>query len=489
MSTSPPSSSGQRALPRGTLVVRGGRVVCGATGLDATGDVVVLDGVIASLPGGRGAATVAAANDAARARVPADAPIIDATGAWVLPGMIDLGVHLRDPGREHDEDLATTIASALRGGVTTLLALPDTSPAVDGADDVLHRHAAWSIELSKRAGLAPTMIVAGALTRRREGKEPSDAADMAAAGVRVFSDAAFIDDNEVLRRALEYARGAGGALALLAGPDAGLSRGGVVVEGEIATRLGLPGIPELADALAAFRHIELAALAGIDVHLGPLFTAAALDVLVAARARATAATATAAGVRGGAAASGPAISAEVHPWHLLLDERGHLERRYDTLLRLDPPLPTAASRARLLEAVRAGELAVSSGHRPVANRTKDLEMAIAEAGASALALTLPLLCGLLTPVELARATSALPARILGLTDRGRLEAGARADLVVLRPAGEGARAIEQGDVVDAALAGTKAPANPWLGRRTSGRVEATIVAGAVAYERVAGGAR
>jgi dihydroorotase len=464
--------------PHPTVVIRDGRAVCGETGLDAITDIVVVDGKIAALgPQATGP----------RASIPPDAVVIDAHGAWVLPGMIDLGVHVREPGREHDEDLRTTLQLALQGGVTTLVALPDTTPAVDGADDVLHRRAAWAMarateELRATAPhdastrgpgarrvtdvVAPTLVVAGALTRRREGKEPADASDMASVGVDVFSDAAFIDDGEVLRRSLEYARGAGGKLAILHGPDGALSRGGVIVEGEVATRLGLAGIPELADALAAFRHIELAALAGISVHLGALFSAAALDVLERAR---------------GARASTPlrTVTAEVHPWHLLLDERAHLERRYDTMLRLDPPLPTVASRERLLAAVKAGTLSVSSGHRPVPNRTKDLEMAIAEPGASALSLTLPLLCGVLSPLELARATSALPARILGLHDRGRLVAGARADLVLLRPSAM----VQGGELVDAAMCGGMAPANPWLGRRTAGRIDITLVGGRVAWQR------
>lgn len=473
--------------PHPTVVIRDGRAVCGETGLDAITDIVVVDGKIAALgPEATGP----------RASIPSDAVVIDAQGAWVLPGMIDLGVHLREPGREHDEDLRTTLQLALQGGVTTLVALPDTTPAVDGADDVLHRRAAWTMaaakaneELRARAAesaakaaasdpvretsrapgarrvsdvVAPTLIVAGALTRRREGKEPADASDMASVGVDVFSDAAFIDDNEVLRRALEYARGAGGKLAILHGPDASLARGGVVVEGEVATRLGLAGIPELADALAAFRHVEMAALVGVDVHLGPIFTGAALDVLAARASR-----------------TSPRVSAETTPWHLLFDERAHLERRYDTSLRLDPPLPTAASRDRLLQAVKAGQLAVSSGHSPVPNRTKDLEMAIAEPGASALSLTLALLCGVLEPLELARATSALPARILGLSDRGRLVAGARADLVLLRPSAM----VQGGELVTPAMCGGMAPANPWLGRRTAGRIDITLVGGRVAWQR------
>lgn len=449
------------------LLIRDGRAVCGTTGLDAITDILIEDGVIAAL--GPEAATRASAPHASSASI----VTIDAQGDWVLPGMIDLGVHLREPGREHDEDLSTTLQLALRGGVTTLVGLPDTTPAVDGADDVLHRRAAWALA-AERAGLAdpasrPTLIVAGALTRRREGKEPADASDMASVGVDVFSDAAPIEDNEVLRRALEYARGAGAKVAILHGPDAALSRGGVLVEGDVATRLGLAGIPELADALAAFRHVEIGALAGLPVHLGAVFTGAALDVLE----RVTA--------PGPAGPAGPAgqVTAEVHPWHVLLDDSAHLERRYDTLLRLDPPLPTASSRKRLLAALKAGKLALSSGHRPVPNRTKDLEMAIAEAGASALSLTLPLLCGALTPLELARATSALPARILGLADRGRLVVGARADLVLLRPSAT----TDGGELVDSALCGHEAPANPWLGRRTSGRVDATIVGGRVAWQR------
>lgn len=436
------------------VVIQGGRVVCGVTGRDAVADVHVAQGQVVAI-------VDHAQRSGPSVAVPAGARVVDARGALVMPGMIDTGVHLRDPGREHDEDLPTTLTSALRGGVTTLVALPDTTPAVDGSDDVLHRRAAAQRALGVAAG--PHVIVAGALTRRREGKEPADMADMAGVGVELFGDAGYVDDGEVLRRAVEYARGAGARLVLLDGPAADLARGGVIVEGPIATRLGLPGIPELADALAAWRHVEIAALAGLPAHLGSIFSARALEIVEAAVAR------------------GVPVTASVQPWHLLLDERAHLERRYDPLLRLDPPLPTAPSREKLLDAVKRGALLVTSGHKAVPNRTKDLEMSLAEAGAASLALTLPLLCGVLTPLELARATSALPARVLGLKDRGRVEVEARADLVVLRPL-EG-----NGDVVDAALAGPRAPANPWLGRRTAGRVEATLVAGRVAY--VSGGSR
>ena len=231
-----------------------------------------------------------------------------------------------------------------------------------------------------------------------------------------------------------------------------LAAGGVVVESAVSTRLGLAGVNEAAESLAVMRHVAIGAIADMRVHVGAISSGRSVDAL-------------------------HGVGAHVSPWHVLLDERAHLERRYDTSLRLDPPLPTASSRDALVRAVQAGAVAVSSGHRAVPNRTKDLEMAIAEAGASSLALTLPLLLGerVLTPLELARATSAVPARILGLDDRGKIDKGARADLVVLR--------ADVDDVVDARVVGSRSPANPWLGRRIKARVERTMVAGRNAFER------
>ena len=176
------------------VVIQGGHVACGATGRDGAFDVHVGAGRIVDVV-------------AAGTPLPSGARAIDAHGCVVLPGMIELEVHLRDPGREEDEPLADALRGALRGGVTTFVGLPDTDPPVDGADDVLHRRTSVMRALGADA-IAPDVIVAGCLTRDRRGKEPADIADMARAGVRVFTDATSIDDADVVRRCLEYVRGA-----------------------------------------------------------------------------------------------------------------------------------------------------------------------------------------------------------------------------------------------------------------------------------------
>jgi dihydroorotase len=444
------------------LVVRGGRVVCAETGFDAVADVAIAGDRIVAVT----------------QRMPADAPrpssdgavvpqVVDATGKLVIPGLVDLGVHVRAPGREVDEPLASTLRAALRGGVTTFVALPDTDPTVEGGDDVAHRLAA----VRAAHATPPTVVVAGCLTRRREGKELADMADMVAAGATVFTDVHAFDDAEVLRRALEYALSAGARCVLLDPTDASLSRGAVAVESPIATRLGLRGAPVFAQSIGMARLGHCAASiaasigglsAGVGVHAHGLFSADAIpSETVETTAR---------------------VTASVTAATLLLDETALIERPYDAALRLWPPLPTADDRRRLLDGVKRGRLAVTSGHRPVPNRGKDVPFADAEPGGSALAVALPLLLDVLTPHELVRAMSASPARILGLADRGRIEAGARADLVIVDENAGGA-----GDIVDAASLASPSPASPFLGRRTRARVVATIVGGLTAYAARAGG--
>ncbi|MBI1947285.1 MAG: amidohydrolase family protein [Deltaproteobacteria bacterium] len=420
------------------LVISGGRVVCAATGIDRVADVHVAGAHVLGLhpPG---------------TPIPAGARHLDARERVVLPGLVDLAVHLRAPGREDDETLDVTLAAALAGGVTTLVALSDTQPPVDGADDVQQRLAAARDALP----YGPDVVVAGCLTRRREGKEIADHADMTGAGARVLTDVAAVADTEVLRRALEYAKSSGARVVMLDPTDAALGKGTVATESPLSTRMGLRAVPLAAQAIGAARDRALSALTGMAVHHHAVTTPAAVSP---------------AGLSPGGA---PTSSTTM--WHLLFDEESLRQRPYDTALRLWPPLAPAAERKALLDLVRRGLVAVSSGHRPVPNRTKDLEFSLAEPGATGLALALPLLWGALTPIEIAKAMSALPASILGLTDRGRIEPGARADLVVVDP-----RAT---DLVDEALAISRSWANPARGARTAARVVATVAAGRVAFQR------
>lgn len=416
------------------LVIAGGRVVCAATGTDRLADLHVAGTRILGL-------------HAVGTPIPDGARHLDARDQVVLPGLIDLAVHLRAPGREDDETIEVTLAAALAGGVTTLVALSDTLPPVDGADDVQQRLAAARDALPH----GPDVVIAGCLTRRREGKEIADHADMTGAGARVLTDVGTVEDSEVLRRALEYARSAGARVVMLDPVDAALGRGAVATESPLSTRLGLRAVPMAAQAIGAARDRALAALTGMSVHHHAVTSAHAVSP-----------------------PGGPTASTTM--WHLLYDEETLRERPYDAALRLWPPLASALDRKALLDLVRRGLVAVSSGHRPVPNRTKDLEFSLAEAGATGLALALPLLWGVLTPIEIARAMSALPAAILGLDDRGRVEPGARADLVVVDPTAT--------DLVDEALAVSRSWVNPAKGARTRARVVATVAAGRVAFQRV-----
>lgn len=428
---------------RDVVVVRGGRVVCPASDVDREADLVLTGERVSALerPG---------------ATVPTGARVVDASGCLVLPGAIDLATHLREPGREEEETLEGTLEAAARGGFTTLLALPDTSPPVDGADDVKER-----LARAERIG-GPSLLVAGCLTKGRAGKELAEIGEMAAAGAVAFTDAPSpVADAELLRRAMEYARGfhrpvfAVGACPSLSGP-------GVVAEGAIATRLGLAGIPEAAEVSFVARHIELARLTGARVHLGPLSSARSVDLLERAR------------------GEGLPVTAEVHPWHLVLDENALLERPYDTALRLEPPLRTPADREALVGAVRRGALLVASGHAPVGPVQREVEFAAAEPGAVSLPTCLPLLLdgeegrGVLTPWELARAVSWGPAELLGLEDRGRLSEGARGDVVVLDP--------RERPIADRQLLGTQVLSSPILGATLHARVRATLVEARVAHE-------
>ncbi len=420
------------------LVISGGRVVCAATGTDRIADVHVAGAHVLGLhPVGT--------------PIPDGARHLDARERVVLPGLVDLAVHLRAPGREDDETLDVTLAAALAGGVTTLVALSDTLPPVDGADDVQQRLAAARDAVPH----GPDVVVAGCLTRRREGAEIADHADMTGAGARVLTDVTAVADAEVLRRALEYARSAGARVVMLDPVDAALGKGAVATESPLSTRMGLRAVPLAAQAIGAARDRALSALTGMAVHHHAVTAPAALSPTALAP------------------AGGPSASTTM--WHLLFDEDALRERPYDTTLRLWPPLAPAAERKALLDLVRRGLVAVSSGHRPVPNRTKDLEFTLAEPGATGLALALPLLWGPLSPIEIAKAMSALPATILGLADRGRVEPGARADLVVVDPTAS--------DVVDEALAVSRSWANPAKGMRTGARVVATVAAGRVAYQR------
>jgi len=421
-----------------TTAIRGGRVVCPRAGVDEIRDLFIQDGRVVARP------------DVAPERV------VDARGLLVMPGAVDLACHLRDPGDVDVEPLARTLSRALAGGYTTLLALPDTDPVVDRAVVVEDLRA----RAQKIGG--PDVRVMGALTVGMEGKELADLGEMRAAGAVAFGDVPRAPSLGVLRRALEYA-GSLGAPVFAFGAHPSLEDNGLIAEGAVSTRLGLAGVPVEAETTAVFARAELARLTGTTLFVGLLSSARARELVVDARER------------------GAAIFAGVLPWHLRLDERDHLVRPYDTRLLLDPPLRSSADRLSLVEGVARRELVVATGHVQRSPVEKEVEMGLAERGAPALDVALPLLLdpsSQLSPLAVARAACEQPARVLGLDDRGHLSPGARADVVVVDPSGS--------FVIDDDQSPLSRRTSPLAGVTLGARVVMTLVEGALCFDARSG---
>ncbi len=422
------------------LSIRGGRVICPASGQDQVADVHVADGRVAAI----GAAPAGFRPDQE----------IDATGKLVLPGMVDLCARLREPGAEHKATIASECAAAAAAGITTLCCPPDTEPVVDtpAVLELINQRAA-------AAGKAQ-VVVLGALTLGLEGDVLAEMQTLKAAGCLGVSDAGrAVTNSEVLRRAMEYAAGCG--LTVFIQPDdPQLRNGGAMHEGATSTRLGLPPIPASAETVAVARALLLAEEAGARLHLGRISAAGSIGQIRAARER------------------GVAVSADTGICHLHLidaDVDG-----FESLCHLAPPLRGAADRASLIEAVAGGVIdAVCSDHQPHDADAKAAPFSLTEPGASTIDLLLPLLLKLVHEgkLPLSRAVAvatAAPARILGL-DQGRLERGGPADLIVVDPDAEFA--------VTTAMLNSAGHNNPFLGQRLRGRVLATILQGRLVFQQ------
>jgi dihydroorotase len=416
------------------LHIRNGRVVDPASGRDAVGDVFVTDGKISE---------------------EASKPdrVIDAKGLVVAPGFIDLSARLREPGLEYKATLESEMDAAVAGGVTSLACPPDTDPPLDepGLVDMLRRRA----KALARARVYPI----GALTVKLKGEALTEMGQLTDAGCVAFSQANVpLADTQVLWRALQYAATFGYRVWLRV-EDAWLAKGGVAHDGEVATRLGLPGIPPFAETIALATLLELVRATGAQVHVCRLSTAGAVDLMRRARQDRLPVT----------------CDAAIHHLHLCDRDLGY----FDPHCRLEPPLRSQRDRDALARGLADGAIdCLVSDHTPVDEDGKHLPFAEAEPGATGLELLLPLALKwgaahkLPLAQTLARITSE-PARILGVAS-GRLAAGAPADLALFDA--DAARRI-----APEALR-SQGKNTPFLGYELAGRVRYTIVAGEVVYE-------
>lgn len=423
-------------MAEATLLIRGGRAWTGDR-LEQADVIIGPDGSILSV--GPGDAS-GASGDATR--------IVDAEGCWVLPGLVDLHAHLREPGAEEAETVASGADCAVLGGYTAIVAMPNTTPTIDSAAVV---------DLVARLGEAArcAVAVAGAITVGRRGEALAPMGEMVDHGVRLFTDdGTGVQNARLMRRAMEYARGLDVTLMQHC-EDAVLAAGGHMHEGEWSARLGIAGQPAEAEELMVMRDIALARSTGVRMHFQHLSTRRSVAMVRAAK------------------AEGLPVTAEATPHHLALTDARCAG--YDPTFKVNPPLRTEDDVAAVREGLCDGTIdVVATDHAPHPPEAKDRPFDQAPPGMLGLEVALALvhseLGTELGPEGIVRAMSTRPAEIAGLGDQGReLRAGAPANLCVFDPAATW--------TVDPATSASRSRNNPWAGRTLTGRVRHTIVAG------------
>lgn len=420
------------------LRIRGARVLDPAVGRDELSSL--------EIDGGRIVAVGAE---------PAGRPdeVLEADGLWLAPGLVDLHAHLREPGQEYKEDIASGTRSAAAGGFTTVCCMANTDPVNDNpaVTEFIVRQALATAHVRVR--------VIGAATQGLRGEIMTEMAGLADAGAVAFSDdGSVIMNGTVMRRVLEYSSGVGKPVIAHC-EDLSLRGSGVVNEGTHSTCSGLPGSPAEAETVMVARDLQLAALAGAHLHIAHVSAAGSVEQIRAAK------------------EAGIEVTAEVTPHHLALVDSEVLG--YDTNRKMAPPLRSARDREVLIEGLRDGTIdCVATDHAPHAHHEKDVDFVEAPFGVvgfeTALGVVLELVhAGQLSPLEAVSRLSTRPARIFGLR-AGTLEVGAPADLVLIDP-----EAVWK---VEARSLRSKSKNSAFLGAEMRGRAVRTWVEGRCVYE-------
>jgi dihydroorotase len=379
---------------------------------------------------------------------------IDAAGKIVCPGLIDMHVHLREPGREEDETIATGTAAALAGGVTSVACMPNTEPALDS-----QAAAEFAYLQAERAGNANVFPV-GAITKGRKGEELAEIGGLVEGGAVAFTDdGSPVVSAEVMRRALEYCRMFDKAV-LSHAEDLELTRGGIMNEGVESMRLGLRGMPAAAEEVMIHRDIELARITGGRLHILHVSTKGGVDLIRRGKEH---------GVR---------VTGEACPHHFALTDR--CLRTFDSNFKMAPPLRTQTDVEAVIAGLKDGTLdVIATDHAPHAPEKKMRELDQTPNGIIGLETLLPVCVvalvepGHLTWPQLIQKLTANPARVLGI-DRGTLKPGADADVTIIDPMAAWA--------IDPNRFRSKSRNCPFAGWQVRGRAHAVIVGGQVRFE-------
>jgi dihydroorotase len=416
------------------MIIRQGRLIDPSQDLDQTCDILIDDGVVAEIG----------------TSIKADgAEVMDAEGLVVCPGLVDMHVHLREPGREDEETIESGTRAAVRGGFTTVACMPNTSPPIEGEEGV-----EFVLSKAREAGWARVYPIAAA-SRGLEGKTLSEIGSAVNRGaVGISDDGNPIANSGLMRRALEYVKMFDRPVMAHCEEPA-LSESGVMNEGEMSTLLGLRGVPAASEDVAVARDIMLTGLTGSRLHVCHVSTRGSLDLVSRAK------------------AEGLKVTCEVTPHHLVLTDEA--VRTYDTNAKMKPPLRTEDDMVALRQGIKAGEIdAIASDHAPHSAEEKDQEFDVAPFGVIGLETTLGVVStflyheGVVSLPGLVGLLSTNPARILGLPF-GTLRPGSPADLTLFDPDG----AWE----IDANTFASRSRNTPFSGWKVKGRAISVIVGG------------
>lgn len=425
------------------LLIKNGHLIDPAEGQNSGKNLLIEDGKIAAWLG-------------QNEPVSEDAEVFDASGMIVAPGFIDLHVHLREPGQEYKETIASGAAAAVAGGFTSVCCMPNTTPINDNA--AITR---FIIEQSNRARLANVFPI-GAITKASDGSELAEMGEMKTAGiVAVSDDGRPVPNAGMMRRAMEYAKDFDLCVVDHC-EDKSLSSGGVMHEGAVSVMLGLKGMPALAEDLDALRDIALAEATGAKVHIAHISTKGACEAVRLAKQK------------------GLKVTSEVTPHHFTLTDKAC--ENYDTRTKMAPPLRSQEHLEAVIEAIKDGTIdAIATDHAPHHADEKALEFDRAPMGITgletAIGLTFQRLVepGIIDLQRMVEMYATNPAKIFGLKNRGTLKVGSIADITIIDPDLEWSYNVSETK--------SKSKNSPFDGWQFKGAAVATIVGGKIVYRR------
>jgi len=429
------------------LVVRGGRVIEPALGFGKDADVFVKDGKIVKI--------VKETSGSRREidRLEKD-KVIDASGKFVVPGLVDIHVHLREPGHESAETVATGCVAAAAGGFTTVCCMPNTMPRIDSQETV-------KFVQDRAVGASARVYVVGAITKNIEGKELAEVGDLVKMGaVAITDDGHYVQNPDIMRRALEYAR-MFDIPVMQHAEDSLLCSGGVMNESYQSSRLGLKGAPAVAEEIAVLRDIALCRLTGGRLHVQHVSSKGAVDAIRQAK------------------QEGVNVTAEVTPHHLVLTD-AEIGKAFNTNLRVNPPIRSERDREAVVEGLVDGTLdCIASDHAPHTDEDKDREFDMAPAGMIGLETSLGLIKthlidkGYLSWADAIRKMTHNPAKILGI-EAGTLANGSNADITIIDP--------DKKWTVRSDKFMSRSKNSPFIGEKLTGKVFMTILGGKIVFE-------